>query len=97
MNFKLNKLTLSLILNAICTVAVIALSIVVSNQQSEIKILQKNQIITTDISTYDSRILDCENRILDLEDNLSSSNDRIDDLIRAFNSLVSELNGWQFI
>ena len=95
MNFKLNKLTLSLILNAICTVAVIALSIVVSNQQSEIKILQKKQIITTD--TYDSRILDCENRILDLEDNLSSSNDRIDNLIRAFNSLVSELNGWQFI
>ncbi len=97
MNFKLNKLTLSLILNAICTVAVIALSIVVSNQQSEIKILQKKQIITTDISTYDSRILDCENRILDLEDNLSSSNDRIDNLTRAFNSLVSELNGWQFI
>ena len=97
MNFKLNKLTLSLILNAICTVAVIALSIVVSNQQSEIKILQKKQIITTDISTYDSLILDCENRILDLEDNLSSSNDRIDNLIRAFNSLVSELNGWQFI
>ena len=97
MNFKLNKLTLSLILNAICTVAVIALSIVVSNQQSEIKILQKKQIITTDISTYDSRILDCENRILDLEDNLSSSNDRIDNLIRAFNSLVSELNGCQFI